>query len=119
MKTIDINEKQNISYCIPTELRDEQIKINVKKVKGRLEPDPTLKEDPVAIVAFAPSLNETWEELRKFKYIITCSGAHKFLIERGIIPTWHVDLEPREHKIKLLGEPHKDVQYLIASTIHP
>lgn len=119
MKTIDINEKQKVGYCISTELRDEQIKINLKKVKGRVQPDPELKTDPIAVVAFAPSLNETWEELKKFKYIMTCSGAHKFLIDKGIIPTWHVDLEPREHKIKLLGEPHIDVEYLIASTIHP
>lgn len=119
MQTLDITKKENIGYCIPTELRDEQIKINIRKVKGRLEPDSVLKTDPIAIVCFGPSLNETWEELKKFKYIISCSGAHKFLIDKGIIPTWHIDLEPREHKVKMLGTPHKDVEYLIASTIHP
>lgn len=119
MKQIDINDKQTVAYCIPTELRDEQIKINIKKVTGRLEPDEVIKQDPIAIVCFGPSLNQTWEELRNFKYIMTCSGAHKFLIEKGIVPTWHVDLEPREHKVQMLGAPHKDVEYLVASTIHP
>lgn len=118
MKTLDISKKEKISYCIPLELRDEQIKININKVKGRIEPHD-LRNESIALVSYGPSLNDTWQELKKFKYIITCSGAHKFLIEKGIIPTWHADLDPRDYKIKILGEPHKDVEYLIASTIHP
>ncbi len=120
MPQINFNDKADIKYCISNDLRDEQIKINIGKVKGRLEKQENEeKNEPIAIVCFAPSLNDTWEELKKFKYIMTCSGAHKFLIDRGIIPTWHVDLDPREHKVKILGQPHKDVEYLMASTIHP
>lgn len=119
MKTLDINEKQKIGYCIPTELRDEQIKINCAKIKGRVEPSDEVKSDKIAVVSFGPSLNDTWEELRNFKYIMTCSGAHRFLVEKGITPTYHLDLDPREHKTKMLGTPQKDTEYLIASTIHP
>lgn len=119
MKQLEFNNEQKISYCIDTRLRDEQIKINIQKVKERFQPTEEKKTDPIAVVCFAPSLNETWEELKDYKYIMTCSGAHKFLLDRDIIPNWHVDLEPREHKIKMLGTPHKDVEYLIASTIHP
>lgn len=118
MKTLDITVKQKISYCIPIELRNEQIKININKVKDRIQPGD-LKHEPIALVSFGPSLNKTWPALKKFKHIMTCSGAHKFLIEKGIIPTWHADLDPRDYKIKILGAPHKDVEYLIASTIHP
>src|SRR5690242_8066880 len=50
---------------------------------------------------------------------MSCSGAHKFLIERGVVPTYHVEVDPRQHKIALMGEPHKDVEYLAASTCHP
>jgi FkbM family methyltransferase len=119
MKKLEALEKQNVSYCIPLSLRDEQIRINLDKVKGRLEPYPDLINEPIALVCFAPSLKQTWEELKNFKYILTCSGAHKFLVERGIIPTHHIDLDPRIHKLKLLGQPQKETQYLIASTIHP
>lgn len=119
MKTLQVSETQNVKYCIPLELRDEQIKINLSKIKGRLEPYPDLREEPIAIVCFAPSLKETWEQIRNFKYVMTCSGAHKFLVEKGIIPTHHIDLDPRIHKLKLLGAPQKDTEYLIASTIHP
>jgi hypothetical protein len=32
---------------------------------------------------------------------------------------YHLDVDPREHKIKLLGKPHKGIQYLPASACHP
>ena len=116
VKVLDINEKQTVNYCIPTWLRDEQIKINNANVKGRLEPRYDLKSDPVACVNFGPSLNDTWEKIRDFKYIITCSGAYKFLIDRGIVPTYHLDVDPRPHKIKLIGTPNPRTEFLIAST---
>lgn len=119
IRYLDINEKQSVSYCIPIWLRDEQVRLSTNRIKGRIEADHELKDDPIAIVCFGPSLNDTWEKIKDFKYIITCSGAHKFLLEKGIIPTWHVDLDPRPHKVQLLGQPHKDVEYLIASTCHP
>lgn len=119
IKTLDVNEKQNVGYCISNALRDQQILINIKKVKGRLQATETLNPEPIAIVGFGPSLNDTWEQIKKFKYVMTCSGAHKFLVERGIIPTYHLDLDPRGHKITMLGQPQKETEYLIASTIHP
>ena len=71
------------------------------------------------MVCYGPSLAETWEKVKDFKYVITGSGSHKFLTDHGIIPTWHVDVDPRPHKITLMGEPCKDTTYLIASTCHP
>ena len=49
----------------------------------------------------------------------TCSGAYKFLLEHGVIPTHHVESDPRPHKAKMLGQPHAAVDYLVASIIHP
>jgi FkbM family methyltransferase len=119
MIQLDINEKQKTSYCISTELRDQQILINLKKVKGRVEPVETLTDEPIALVSFGPSLKDTWEKIKDFKYIMTCSGAYKFLVDKGIIPTHHLELEPRPHKVKMLGQPHHETEFLIASTIHP
>lgn len=119
IKKLNIVDPLKVSYCIDTALRDQQILINIRKVKDRVEPAIELITEPIALVAFAPSLNETWEQLKGYKNIMTCSGAHKFLIERGVIPKYHVDLDPRPHKIQLLGTPHPEVEYLIASTVHP
>jgi hypothetical protein len=117
--SIDFAEKHKTSYCIPLWLRDEQIKIAMTKTKERIQGYAGIRDEPIAVVGFGPSLQSTWERVRDFKYIITCSGAHRFLIERGIIPTWHVEVDPREHKVTLLGDPHPDVTYLPASTCHP
>jgi hypothetical protein len=119
MTTLDPSQPQKVQYAIPAWLRDEQIKVNIKSVRGRIEPYYKPRNEPIAIVCFGPSLNDTWERIKNFKYVMSCSGAHKFLIEKGIIPTWHVEVDPRQHKIHLIGQPHKDVEYLIASTCHP
>ena len=118
-RVLDVNQQQKVSYCVPLWLRDEQVKLNTARVKGRIKPVYDLCADPIAVVNYGPSLNYTWEEIRRFRYVMTCSGSHKFLIDRGIVPTWHVDVDPREHKCLLLGAPHKDVEYLISSACHP
>lgn len=116
--TLDWTRKQEVSYAVPLWLRDEQIRVNTAAVKLRIEPGE-VTDEPCAVVCYGPSLNETWEQIRTFKRIITCSGAHKFLVDRGILPTWHVDVDPRLHKKNLIGEPVTSVEYLIASTCHP
>jgi len=93
---------------------------NSRRIKDRLEPTlEMLSSDPVAIVAYGPTLKDTWPELKDYKYIVTCSGAHKFLLDRGIVPTYHLDSDLREHKALMLGDPHPLTTYLIASCCHP
>jgi uncharacterized Rossmann fold enzyme len=118
---LDASVAQPVRYCVDLWLRDEQIKVNTARVKGRIEgwEGDAPRPGPVAIACFGPSLNDTWEQLKGFETIISCSGAHKFLIERGVIPAYHVEVDPRAHKVKLIGQPHQDVEYLIASTCHP
>lgn len=118
-KILDVDAKQKTTYCVPTWVRDENIKNAIACTKDRIKPYEGLRTDPIAIVCYGPSLNDTWEKIKDFKYIMSCSGAHKFLIEHGIIPTWQCEVDPREHKVVLMGPPHKDVIYLPASTCHP
>lgn len=116
---MEFSQTYGTKYCIPTWLRDEQIRLAIKKVPGRVVPYEGVREDPIAVVGFGPSLRETIDEIRGFRTIISCSGAHKFLIDRGIIPTYHVEVDPRDHKIELLGPADKRVTYLPSSTSHP
>jgi hypothetical protein len=100
-------------------LRDEQVKISIARFKERIQPQP-VRDDKIAIVCFGPSLNETWEKIRDFKYIISCSGAHKFLMSRGIVPTWHMEVDPRAHKVELIGDKiDPSTTFLLASCCHP
>lgn len=119
VKVLDASKKQEVTYCIPNWLRDEQIKKSITRVKGRIQPRYDPRPERVAVVGFGPSLVDTWEQVKAFDKIITCSGAHKFLVERGITPTWHVEVDPRAHKVALIGPPQKGVEYLISSTCHP
>lgn len=119
LKRLDVMAPQQTQYCVPLWLRDEQIKVNIKRPDvGRFVPEDA-KSEPVAIVCYGPSLADTWERVREFKHIITCSGAHGFLVERGITPTHHVEVDPRAHKVKLIGPPQEGTRYLIASACHP
>ena len=98
----------------------ESITRNMALVKEHFRPDEEhTYQEPVAVVAYGHSLRETWPELRNFNTIFTCSGAHKFLLEQGIKPTYHVDSDPRPHKVIMLGQPDPDVTYLPCSIVHP
>lgn len=72
-----------------------------------------------AIVGFGPSLAETWEALRAFPVVWTTSKAHDFLLDRGIVPTFHTDVDFHEHKHTFIREFRPDVQYWLATQVHP
>ena len=80
---------------------------------------PRLRPASVAICGFGPSLVDTYERVGQCNAIMTTSGAHDFLVESGIIPTYHVECDPREHKVEFLRHPQKDTVYLINSICHP
>ena len=93
---------------------------NSARIKGRIKIEKGEPGyEPVAIVAFGPSLRKTWHKVSEFDTIYTCSGAHRFLLERGVRPTYHVDSDPRAYKADILGTPSEAVQYLISSICHP
>lgn len=121
IKKVDAETSElKVVYCVPDWLRDNQIQINSANYKQRIKPYTGKRKDKVALVCFGPSLNETWDKLKDFKYIISCSGSHKYLMDRGIEPTWHVEVDPRIHKIQLIGDKiGKKTRYLLASCCHP
>lgn len=115
-RVLDITAKQGVRYCIPEWLRNEQIRAALARPVGRIQAATVPRGEPIAVVGFGPSLADTWEEVRRFRYVISCSGAHRFLVEHGIVPTWHVEVDPRPHKVALIGVPQASTEYLIAST---
>lgn len=75
------------------------------------------RTDRLSIVCFGPTLHDTWSEVKH--PALTVSGAHDFMIERGFVPEYHMDCDPRPHKVKFTEKPHKDVTYLMASCCDP
>lgn len=71
----------------------------------------------VSICGFGPSLADTWGNT--IGPIMTTSGAHDFMLAKGVVPTYHVEADPREHKAWIIDKPHPDCTYLICSQCHP
>ena len=71
----------------------------------------------VSIACYGPSLEVTWPQIRG--PVITVSGAHDYLLKKGMTPTWHVECDPREHKARMLLRPNKTTKYLMASVCSP
>ena len=93
----------------------------VENVKLKL-PSVTFDRTPkgrIAVVGYGPSLNQTWARLKDFDTIISTSKAHEFLLDRGLKPTYHMDLDPRKHKMEFMVRPQQGVQYMLSSHIYP
>ena len=107
-----------MKQSIEADERLARIESNAKRFRVprmRLHPD---NNDTLAVCGFSPSLRETWRDA-DCDAVMTCSGAHDFLIERGVIPTYHAELDPREHKVSFVRNSHKGTQYFIAAHCHP
>lgn len=82
------------------------------------------EHDGVAlIVGGAPSLQDELKNLRTHKIkggvIFALNRTHDWLIERGIVPDFHVLLDARQENVQFVRKPHKDVTYLVAAQCHP
>jgi len=83
----------------------------------RLKPaSPQSVRGMLSICGFGPSLADTWHDIRG--RVMTTSGAHDFLIAKGIIPKYHVETDPREHKVQFVRNSRPEVTYLINSQCH-
>lgn len=77
-------------------------------------------ERTMAIVGYGPSLKKTWKGLTEAPFdVFTVSGAHRFLVDKGIVPTGHIECDPRPHKLQLIGEPQEGVTYYLSSACNP
>lgn len=104
--------------------RLERVLSNIRRFPVPLisEPgEPTTRK--LVVCGYGPSLVDTWPEIvvaqQAGASVMTTSGAHDFLIERGCVPTYHVEIDPREHKCYFIRNSHPDVKYLLGSTCHP
>ena len=114
----------NAVYCIDDETRLQYINSSIARKLPSISEFGKISKEKVAIIGFGPSLQQTWEEIKGFETIFTCSGSHKFLLEKGMKPSdfknwYHAEVDPHDYKCTLLGKPQKEIHYLIASACHP
>jgi len=126
-ETLDLTsqdiEKVSIQtkYCVEKHVHDLNVRRSVARGYGPIPvAAPDFKQpDPIAIICSGPSLRDSWEEIKAFPVTLTCSGAHDFMIEKGIVPKYHMETDPRPHKAVFTQNARKDIMYLIASNCHP
>lgn len=110
-------------YCISEEQRLEHVRLAVVRGLPTIEPYDVegikTRGEPIAIACYGPSLRDTIEEIRKFRHVMSMSGSHDVLLEHGIRPTWHVECDPRPHKLAFYQRPRRGIEYLISSCCHP
>jgi hypothetical protein len=84
---------------------------------------PRLKQVPIderaslTVACYGPSLEQTYQSMQR--PILSMSGATRWLADRGIIPDYHLDMDPREHKVAFIDPPVPGVHYLMATVCHP
>lgn len=102
--------------------RNAHVRTNVALVAKRLQDAPA-HDRPAVLVCYGPSLRRLWPVAAMQKQagadVFSVSGSHGFLLDKGIVPTAHIDCDPRLHKSEQFGEPHAQVQYWLASCVHP
>jgi hypothetical protein len=99
------------------EKRHEQMAHAIKQGFSRLKKTPITNDKVFSIACYGPSLADTWHTIKR--PIISVSGALHYLADRGIIPDYHVDMDPRAHKVRHINPVVKGVHYLMASVCPP
>lgn len=120
-KTDICDVKTEVKYCVEKDVHNLHI---LKSIAAGYPSVPVanngeIKTESIAVVCSGPSLKDTWEQVKMCNHVLTCSGAHDYLIEREIIPHYHMETDPRPHKAVFTRNPDKRTTYLIASSCHP
>ena len=103
--------------AVSTEQRRKHMLSAIARGLPRLERVNFDERKTLHIACYGPSLRDTWRELGR--PIMSMSGATKWLAERGVIPDYHVDVDPRDNKVHDVTPPVHGVTYLIGSVCVP
>ncbi len=113
---------QHIVAAGTSEGRLDNVLSNAKAVTKRVT--YANAHDRLAIVAcYGPSLKHNMEPLSAMAVeggdVISVSGSHDYLLQRGIVPKYHVECDPRPHKADNITSGIHGVQYLLGSVVSP
>ena len=122
LKRLHTIDDIKVQSAVSDTIRFENAVRNSDIVKRRIYLHPR-HEKRVAIACYGPSLKyaipDIIVERNAGALVVSVSGAHDFLIEHGVVPDIHVDVDPRIHKADFTKNPHPKIQYWMASCCHP
>lgn len=111
-----------VKSAIPVEWIIDNVNSSFQRDPPRFAklPDLGKAEGPIAIIGGGPSLRGEIDNLKKFPGpLMSCGTCHDYLIDQGVVPTYHVIADSHPVTVNWLKKPHKDVIYLIASQCDP
>lgn len=117
MKAPNFSVPFPMAAAVSEPARQQQMAVCLRHRLPKLWPVPIDEEASLSVACYGPSLADTWESLKR--PIIAVSGAHDFLIERGIVPDFYACMDPRTTALPHFLKPHPEVRYLMASVCHP
>ena len=114
--------KVNCAVNVPDEDLAYNVIKNIKRGLPQVQPF-NVQSEPIALVGGGPSLEDTFEDLKE-KYdkgmkVVSTNGTHDWLIERGIRPSAHVQIDARDFNARFVENWIPECKYLIASQAHP
>lgn len=112
--------------AVSHEDRSRQVEENCPRVLKRLavEGSAPAHGRTAQLICYGPSLVDTIIDAINMADepgvdTFTVSAAHKFCIDRGLVPYAQIDCDPRRHKVTQMGDAHPHVRYWLASCVHP
>lgn len=108
------------SLNCPTDLVLENVKSSITRQLPQVQayqPQDTV----IGLVGGGPSLDidEIREKYDSGVKMVSMNGTHGWLLDHGIRPTAHVQVDAREHNARFVENPQKETKYLIASQCPP
>lgn len=122
-RTTEWNMGAVVGAARPEERR-QQLQHNLSTYKARVALPQIEHDTPLVLICYGPSIHETWRKAvseAQFTgaHIATNSGAHDFMIKKGIVPKYHAEIDPRAERALFTEAPHPDIEYQVASVCHP
>lgn len=112
--------KGELNWPVPAVVAN--IERNIRRPLPQVQPhDP--QDHPIALVLGGPSLKDTFADLeekhQKGTKVVSVNGTHDFLLDRGIRPSAHIQLDARRFNARFVKRWQKETKYLLASQCHP
>jgi len=107
---------------MPDEVFIENVKSSIRRQLPQVQPHE-LNDKVIAIVGGGPSLDETIDDLKEKHAngmkVVSVNGTHDYLLEHGIRPSVHIQVDGREFNARFVENWQKETKYIIASQCHP
>ena len=97
----------------------DQIYDSIRANCARGLPELSARVSPHArrmvLCCYGPSLRHTWRlAAAEHGDLWTVSGAHHFMLSKGVRPAFHTDVDPRDHKACFVEQPTCDTTHFYA-----